>query len=129
MATSTGINRNTGQVLEDWDHTNQSILDIFTTPKRSRVMRRGYGSEAPDLIDEPMVQPTLADFAYALGDGLDNTDGMGEPRFSLERMWVNKATEQGYLEPAVDGTHYPLGHLGDFSVKHTVRGVRNSDEG
>lgn len=121
---STGINRDTGEALEDWEHVQQSLQDIFSTPRRSRVMRRNYGSEAPDLIDAPMARSTLADYAYALGDATEQW----EPRFSLERMWINRATPQGVFEPAVDGTFYPLGHLGDFSVKHGVRGVRRSDE-
>lgn len=52
----TGLNRQTGRALDDSDnaHLRQSIADILTTPKGSRVMRREYGSDLPDLIDQPL---------------------------------------------------------------------------
>ncbi|WP_228257084.1 hypothetical protein [Acinetobacter piscicola] len=39
-------------------HLFQSIYDIFTTPKGTRLCRRNYGSLIPDLIDRPCNEIT-----------------------------------------------------------------------
>lgn len=51
----TGMSRRTGRTLPHTsdEHLLQSVEDILTTPLGSRVMRPGYGSEIPDLIDQP----------------------------------------------------------------------------
>lgn len=48
-----GISKTTGKVLSRRDHIAQSINDILTTPIRSRLMRRNYGSYLPQLVDHP----------------------------------------------------------------------------
>ena len=50
----TGMNALTGRAINNDDHINQSIKDILTTPVGSRVMRRNYGSQLHELIDQPM---------------------------------------------------------------------------
>ncbi|WP_231880046.1 GPW/gp25 family protein [Collimonas pratensis] len=51
-------------------HIRQSLADILTTPIGSRVMRRNYGSEVPELIDQPLNGATVlriyAATAYAV---------------------------------------------------------------
>jgi phage baseplate assembly protein W len=49
-----GMSAATGKALGDLSYLRQSIRDILTTPKGSRVMRRGYGSDLFELIDAPM---------------------------------------------------------------------------
>ncbi|MFN3931611.1 MAG: GPW/gp25 family protein [Brevundimonas sp.] len=51
----TAMNRQTGRAMDPNSdaHLVQSIGDILTTPKGSRVMRRDYGSELPNLVDLP----------------------------------------------------------------------------
>lgn len=46
------MNKHTGNAMVETDHIRQSISDILTTPKGSRVMRREYGSLLFDLIDQ-----------------------------------------------------------------------------
>lgn len=48
-----GMNRETGRSIDDIEHIRQSIADILTTPVGTRVMRREYGSQLFDLIDQP----------------------------------------------------------------------------
>ncbi len=48
-----GMNASTGKALSGIDHIRQSIRDILTTPIGTRVMRRDYGSEIPELLDQP----------------------------------------------------------------------------
>lgn len=54
-----GMNAATGRNLEGLDHIRQSIADIITTPIGSRVMRRGYGSLVPELIDMPQSEALM----------------------------------------------------------------------
>lgn len=48
-----GLNPHTGGSIRDSDHISQSIRDILLTPKKTRVMRRDYGSALADLVDGP----------------------------------------------------------------------------
>lgn len=52
--TYTGMNVATGRAVSDLEHIRQSWRDILTTQIGSRVMRRNYGSQVPELIDQPM---------------------------------------------------------------------------
>lgn len=49
-----GMNANSGQAITDNEHIAQSIGDILLTPVGSRVMRRAYGSQLFNLIDQPV---------------------------------------------------------------------------
>ena len=54
-----GMNAATGRALSGLDHIRQSIAEILTTPIGSRLMRRRYGSEVPELIDQPLNSATV----------------------------------------------------------------------
>ncbi|MEM4990646.1 GPW/gp25 family protein [Collimonas sp. H4R21] len=60
----------TGRSMSRLAHIQQSLADILTTPIGSRVMRREYGSEVPELIDQPLNGATVlriyAATAYAV---------------------------------------------------------------
>ena len=60
----------TGRTMSRLAHIRQSLADILTTPIGSRVMRRDYGSEVPELIDQPLNGATVlriyAATAYAV---------------------------------------------------------------
>lgn len=58
-----GTSRLTGRVIDQDAHLTQSITDILTTPKGSRVMRRDYGSRLADLNVQLIVR--LVDRATA----------------------------------------------------------------
>ncbi|MEJ7933648.1 GPW/gp25 family protein [Sphingobium sp. AN558] len=49
----TGMARRTGAALDGVDHIRQSVADILSTPIGTRVGRRDYGSEIPNLVDQP----------------------------------------------------------------------------
>jgi len=67
---SGGMDARTGGPLNGLAHIRQSLADILTTPIGSRVMRRSYGSEVPELIDQPLHGATVlriyAATAYAV---------------------------------------------------------------
>lgn len=108
----TGVNREAGSVLSGFEHVEQSIGVILTTPIGSRVMRREFGSELFDLIDRPMTdQVILAVYAAAV-----MAIARWEPRYSLTNCHLVTASERGEIEFQFIGIYYPRGHLGDFSV-------------
>lgn len=83
----TGMSRTDGSRMTPAAHLEQSINDILTTPKGSRVIMREYGSDLPDLIDAPMNGETMVDIFAATAEALDRW----EPRFLLERVQITEA--------------------------------------
>ena len=50
-----GLNSHKGKRLDGLSHLHQSIRDILTTRRGTRVMRRDYGSRLPELVDNPAL--------------------------------------------------------------------------
>ncbi|CCO22222.1 GPW/gp25 family protein [Maridesulfovibrio hydrothermalis] len=94
----------TGKPSAGYAHLKQSISDILTTPIGSRVMRRQYGSDIPDLIDAPMNGETVIDVFAAVAVALDRW----EPRFRLDQIYVLSATA-GHMEIGLEGEYLPEG--------------------
>ncbi len=80
----TGMSRNTGRAMNgnSVEHLVQSIGDILTTPIGSRTLRRTYGSELPDLIDQPLNARTRLRIYAATAMALLRW----EPRVRLKRV-------------------------------------------
>lgn len=94
-----GLGHHTARVLTPDAHLVQSIGDILSTPIGSRVMRRDYGSDLPNLIDAPMNQATAVDVFQATAEALDQW----EPRFEITRVEI-VAAEPGSIELKLTGT-------------------------
>lgn len=81
-----GMNAATGRTINGLDHIRQSLANILTTPIGSRIMRRDYGSEVPELIDQPLNGATqlriYAAVAYAVM--------LWEPRISLTNLQLER---------------------------------------
>jgi hypothetical protein len=60
-----GMNAKTGAALGGFDHLQQSITDILTTPVGTRVMRRAYGSDLYRLVDAPLNRSTVLEIYTA----------------------------------------------------------------
>jgi phage baseplate assembly protein W len=112
MADSTGVNAATGAALTGWQHVQQSIKKILTTPIGSRVMRREFGSDLPDLVDTKMVQRNVLAVYSAAATAI----ARWEPRFRMRGGAVERAEPTGVLALVIYGTYFPRGHLGDYSV-------------
>lgn len=83
-----GMGRDTGHRLSERAHLAQSITDILSTPKGTRVMRRDYGSDLPALIDAPINGETVVDLVMATAEALDQW----EPRYRLRRVEITGAS-------------------------------------
>ena len=112
MADSTGIDARTGRPLSDWAHVEQSIGIILKTPIGSRVMRRDFGSDLPELVDRKMTGRNILAVYAASAVAINRW----EPRFRLSRAAITAAAPDGRLSLALYGTYYPRGHLGDYSI-------------
>ncbi len=112
MTDSTGVNAQTGKPLSDWEHTQQSIEKILTTPIGARVMRRDFGSDLPDLVDLKMTRRNILAIYSASAAAI----ARWEPRFRMRRGQVLSVAADGKIQLVVLGTYFPRGHLGDYTV-------------
>lgn len=110
------ISRLTGAPLDpnSDEHLVQSIGDILTTPIGSRVLRRTYGSELPDLIDQPIEAKRLPIKLFA-------ATAMAllawEPRVRLSRVQLEAGADGvGTLRLTGARVDLPLNPSVDFSI-------------
>lgn len=114
-----GINRHTGGELDGWEHCRQSLYDIWTTPKGTRVMRRDYGAGLLDLIDRPATPDLIMDALLSIAE-----TEVWEPRFRVRQLGIESAGPDGVFEIVFDGIYFPRGHLGDYSTYAWREGER-----
>ena len=101
-----GMNAATGQDLTGVAHMRQSVADILSTRIGTRVMRRDYGSDLPDLIDNPMTPDLVVDIFAATAQALEKW----EPRYKLSKVKV-AAASAGHLILDLVGIYKPNGEL------------------
>lgn len=94
-----GMDWNTGKLISDRDQLIQSIRVILTTPKFSRIVRREFGSDLFDLVDQP--ETSAIDFYRAVAQAL-----AGLKNFSLRRSAIRRMSP-GEIEIVVDGFYTP----------------------
>src|SRR6185503_10327975 len=99
-----GINAADGKLLSGIDHLRQSIRDILTTPKGSRVMRRTYGSNLFYLVDAPMNRGTISKIRAETVNALSDQ----EPRISVTKVTVDSAAP-GQIGLTIEGKYLPDG--------------------
>ncbi|WP_312597863.1 GPW/gp25 family protein [Stutzerimonas nitrititolerans] len=95
-----GMSARTGRTVSESAHLAQSIADILTTPIGSRVMRREYGSQLPDLIDAPLNDATRLQAYAATAMALMRW----EPRIRLSRVQLFLGDRPGQAVLDVEGT-------------------------
>lgn len=93
-----------GQPLTSIDHLRQSIRDILTTRKGTRVMCRDYGSRLPELVDRPVNPAFEMDIYAATAEAL----AQWEPRFELSQVTITEASA-GRIVLRLDGVYRPDG--------------------
>jgi phage baseplate assembly protein W len=83
------MNRTTGGTITSLEHLHQSVADILTTPIGSRLMRRDYGCQVTELIDQPFNGATKLRAYAAIAIALLRW----EPRLSITRVQLSQGTE------------------------------------
>lgn len=99
-----GIDKKTGKSLSGLAHLKQSIEDILTTPKGTRIMRRDYGSNLPRLVDNPLNRETILDMISESADALNRW----EPRLRVTQIRPTDISE-GRIIFQVVGEYLPDG--------------------
>lgn len=84
-----GMSKETGKELEGLEHLKQSIIDILTTPIKSRIMRRDYGSRLFELVDKPINRDLTLEIYAATAEALEKW----ERRFKLEKVKITEVKE------------------------------------
>lgn len=116
-----GMQADTGRPLEGLAHLAQSIADILTTPIGSRVMRRDYGSNLPDLIDQPMNGVTRLRVFAATAGALQRW----EPRIRLTRVALERGARDGAWRLSLEGVRRDVparSALAPFNLSLTLSG-------
>lgn len=101
-----GMDAATGKPLEGLAHLKQSIKDILTTRIGTRVMRRDYGSDIPNLVDNPVTADFAVDLYMALAEAL----ARWEPRLRLREASFNPLGD-GVIEFGLTGDYLPDGKI------------------
>lgn len=115
-----GMNRHTGGRLDEMAHIRQSIADILTTPVGSRVMRRGYGSTLPELIDQPLNGATLLRAYAATIEALLRW----EPRIKVRAIRrLVQADRPGSVTLELDAVRVSSGEAVTLDVPLNMRGL------
>lgn len=118
MPASTGINRDTGEVLTDLDHARQSLVVIFATHIGTRVMRRIFGSAVPALLGRNLTPAILDIFVQAISLAIY----LWEPRFAnIEALYpappnAPSTMRLGGITMAILADYRPYALDGDFTT-------------
>ena len=94
-----GTSNTTGKPLDGDAHLAQSIGDILSTPLGTRVMRRDYGSELTQLIDQPFNRATQLRLFAAVATALMRW----EPRVRLSSVAIDIGGASGQFTVTVNG--------------------------
>lgn len=101
-----GMNAVTGEPIEGLAHLKQSIGDIFGTRIGTRVMRRDYGSDLPNLIDRPIDDELKVDIYIAIAEALNRW----EPRLRLQEAGMI-VVSPGVIEFSLTAEYLPDGKI------------------
>jgi phage baseplate assembly protein W len=118
---SVGVNRETGKVLSDWPHVEQSLLTIFSTRIGERVMRRVFGSAVPGSLGKNLTPSTILRFYIAFVVAVE----LWEPRFRVRKISHPSTSNgaallrQGKFGFSIEGDYRPRALEGDFTVAST----------
>lgn len=127
-----GMDRSTGELLQGWDHVQQSMIILFETPFHERVLRRWVGSFVPRLLGENITPRIVTRFWWAIAEALD----LWEPDYRIKQVYfmgnalsstwspfsttpVSQLIRQGQVIFRCEGLYRPRAHLGDFTPYET----------
>lgn len=114
-----GMNATTGRALSGVDHLYQSIAQILTTPRGSRLQRRTFGSDLFDLVDAPSNLATRLRVYAAIATALMRQ----EPRLQLHRVDLAEITSSGSAVFEIEGVADATGAAIATRVPVSPRGL------
>jgi phage baseplate assembly protein W len=116
------MNAATGRATAGITHLYQSITKILTTPIGTRIARRDFGSELPELVDAPNNGATRVRLYAAIATALMQW----EPRLRLTRVQLSTQTSDtgaGIQVVDIEGTTTETGDAVATRVQLTNRGA------
>lgn len=113
-----GLSSKTGKALTDDAHISASMENILTTPKGSRIARREYGSDLPDMIDKPLNGKTRMQCMAASVIAL----ARWEPRVDISKVQMKVGTAEQTGTLAIDITGTKRDGTGNFDQSITLKG-------
>lgn len=101
-----GMDRTTGRRLGGREHLRQSIADILTTPRGTRIGQdmREYGSDVWRWMDSPMADDVVVEIYAATAEALRRW----EPRLRVTRIRARPSPD-GQVQIDIEGRHRPDG--------------------
>lgn len=113
-----GMNANTGRAIGGLDHLYQSIGQILTTPRGSRLQRRAFGSPLLELVDAPNNMATRLRVYAGIATALMRQ----EPRLQLRRVGLSEITNSGSAVFDIEGVADATGQAIATRVALSARG-------
>ncbi|WP_151710699.1 GPW/gp25 family protein [Acinetobacter brisouii] len=105
------MSRETGLSISEVESIKQSIQDIITTPIGSRVMRREYGSNIPNLIDQPMNDALIVKLYSAIYTPILRW----EDRISIESLNISDVSS-GSMQLDLEAVHTISGQALNLNI-------------
>ena len=112
-----GVNRETGRLLQGWEHVEQSMKVIFATPFHERILRRWVGSFVPYILGETYVARIVTRFFWAIAVSID----LWEPNYRIKQVHFMNDALSKWSPKTLDAVgEYRLGH-GIFRTEGVYR--------
>jgi phage baseplate assembly protein W len=109
------MDRETGRILDGWEHVVQCIFELFTTGYGVRIMREWFGTLVPQLLGENLVPSTVVRFFASICTAIE----LWEPRFRVVKITPIKSSNEelrlGSLGLRIDGEYRPRALQGDLT--------------
>lgn len=102
-----GIDAHTGQPLDGFEHVQQSLERLFSTPQGSRVMREWVGNPGLKLLGQNATDQTILLWFTILFMLVE----LFEPRYRIVNFEVEDLSRLGFGDVFMNGQHRPFAHL------------------
>jgi len=106
------ISRHTGEAITELEHVKESIVDILTTAKTTRVRLMEYGTNIYQMLDRPINRELISDLRMEIAEAIDRW----EPRVTLNEVKLDLTSiEEGVLYVSLTCTYKPTGGRVEFN--------------
>lgn len=109
------ISRETGKLLTEIEHIKQSLADLISTPIGSRVMRRDYGTQLTNLIDQPTSEALYLKCYSTIYLAILRW----EPRIEISKIFIS-SQEQGKQVLDIEGVLIQSGQDLNMSIPISI---------